>query len=69
LREVFFIKIKDCLVFNASKFIGFINNKEFLPDSYTAFSNTIGLVNRRGDFISDSNEVVLSFPFKDGVLA
>jgi len=47
LRGVFFIKIKDCLVFDSSKFIRFINNKEFLPDSYTSFKNKIGLTNSK----------------------
>lgn len=69
LREKFFIKIKDVIVFDNNKFIKFINNKEFLPDSYTSFKNKIGLTNEKGDFIASSNEVVLSFPFKDCVLA
>ncbi len=68
-REVFFIKIKDVIVFDSGKFIRFVNNKEFLPDSYTSFKNKIGLTNARWEFLSDSNEVVLSFPYKDGVLA
>lgn len=69
LREKFFIKIKEVIVFDNNKFIKFINNKEFLPDSYTSFKNKIGLTNEKGDFIASSNEVVLSFPFKDCVLA
>ncbi len=75
LREKFFIKINvgmknfSSLVFDNNKFIKFINNKEFLPDSYTSFKNKIGLTNSSGDFIASSNEVVLSFPFKDCVLA
>lgn len=57
------------IVFDAHKFIKLINNKEFLPDSFTSFKNKIGLTNKQGDFIASSNEVVLSFPFKDCVLA
>ena len=68
-REKFFIKIKDVIVFDNNKFIKFINNKEFLPDSYTSFKNKIGLTNEKWDFIASSNEVVLNFPFKDCVLA
>lgn len=67
-REKFFIKIKDVIVFDNNKFIKFINNKEFLPDSYTSFKNKIGLTNEKWDFIGSSNEVVLNFPFKDCVL-
>lgn len=43
-------------------------NKRFLPDSYTSFKNKIGLATEDGDFISDSREVVLSWPYKDCVL-
>jgi DNA methylase N-4/N-6 domain protein len=46
-REKFFIKIKDVIVFDNNKFIKFINNKEFLPDSYTSFKNKIGLTNEK----------------------
>lgn len=67
-REKFFIKIKDVIVFDINKFSSFINNKEFLPDSYTSFKNKIGLTTEKGDFIASSNEVALSFPFKDCVL-
>jgi len=45
----------------------FIDNKEFLPDSYTSFKNKIGLT---GDefYIARSKEVVLSWPYKDCIL-
>ena len=69
LREEFFIDIKEYKVFNASKFIKFINNKEFLPDSYTSFKNKIWLTDKKGNYLAESNEVVLSFPYKDCVLA
>lgn len=68
-REVFFIKIKDVIVFDSGKFIRFVNNKEFLPDSYTSFKNKIGLTNGKWDFISSSEEVYLDFPYKDCILA
>lgn len=69
LREVFFKPISDVIVFDSKKFIIFLNNKEFLPDSYTAFKNKVGLSNAKWDYLSDSDEVVLSFPYKDCVLA
>ncbi len=68
-RKVFFKPIKDVIVFDSKKFVQFVNNKEFLPDSYTSFKNKIWLTNKSWDYISSSNEVVLSFPFKDCVLA
>jgi adenine-specific DNA-methyltransferase len=63
--------IKDVdgvLVFYIVAFGWAINNRQFLPDSYTRFKNRIGLTDTRGDLISASNDVVLSFPYKDCVL-
>lgn len=68
LKEVFFIKLKDILVFDKEKFVSLINSKKFLPDSYTKYSNKIGLTHNNR-FISKSNDVVLDFPYKDCVLA
>jgi len=74
-RNVFFKSIKvemknfSPLLFDSKKFIQFLNNKEFLADSYTSFKNKIWLTNTWWDFISSSNEVVLNFPYKDCVLA
>ena len=69
LSEAFSDIIKGYKVFRADKFIQFVNNKEFLPDSYTSFKNKIGLTDSAWDFIGNSDKVVLSFPFKDCVLA
>lgn len=64
----FFKKVNDILVFDKQEFVWFIESKEFLPDSYTKYTNKIGLTRRHGDFISKSNDVVLDFPYKDCVL-
>jgi len=69
LREKFFIKIKDVFVFDAKKFSQFIDNKEFLPDSYTSFKQEIWLTNKKWDYFANSDEIVLSWPYKDCVLA
>jgi len=67
MEDVFFVNIDGALVFDKDKFIKFVSNKQFLPDSYTAFKNKIGLT--EGDeFISEKKEVVLSWPYKDCVL-
>lgn len=67
IKERFFENVNGTLVFDKQKFAWFIESKEFLPDSYTRYTNKIGLTNR-GDFISKSNDVVLDFPYKDCVL-
>lgn len=69
LREIFFIKVKDVIVFDNNRFIKFITNKNVYEDNYSRFKRRIWLTNEKGDFIASSNEVVLSFPFKDCVLA
>lgn len=68
LRRNFFVEIEGVTVFDKVKFQKFIMNKRFLPDSYTSFKNKIGLTNEEGDFLADSRDVVLSFPYKDCVL-
>ena len=68
LKRNFFTEINGVLVFDKIKFQKFVMNKRFLPDSYTSFKNKIGLTTEDGDFISDSREVVLSWPYKDCIL-
>ena len=63
----FFDKIDKATVFNYRKFIDYIDDKNFLIDSYTKFSNKVGLT-ISNKHIKQINEVVLSFPFKDCVL-
>lgn len=67
-RKRFFAEVKGTFVFDKVGFGWVVNNRQFLPDSYTRFKNRIGLIDSRGEFISASNDVVLSFPYKDCVL-
>ena len=68
LKRNFFTEVEGVLVFDKVKFQKFVMNKRFLPDSYTSFKNKVGLTNDDGDFLSESREVVLSWPYKDCVL-
>lgn len=67
-KDRFFNEIEGVLVFDKIGFGWVINNRQFLPDSYTRFKNKIGLTDGRGEFVSMSNDVVLSFPYKDCIL-
>lgn len=67
-RERFFTDVDGIAVFDKVGFGWVINNREFLPDSYTRYKNKIGLTNGNGDYISTSNDVELVFPYKDCVL-
>ncbi len=66
-KSKFFSKIKDVLVFNINDFVGYIQDKNFLADSYTKYRNKIGL-NIDGKFLNERKEVALVWPFKDCVL-
>lgn len=68
IKEHFFKKIGNVLVFDKVKFQEFVSNKEFLPNSYTSFKNQIGLVDERGSTLKENKDVVLTWAYKDCVL-
>ncbi|MFA7319522.1 MAG: site-specific DNA-methyltransferase [Parcubacteria group bacterium] len=67
LKKIFFKSVGDMTVFDKDKFIEFVSNKEFLPDSYTAFKNKIGFESN-GAYLKSQKEVVLVWPYKDCIL-
>lgn len=67
-KSRFFTVVDDIAVFDKVGFGWVINNRQFLPDSFTRYKNKIGLVDNNGKFLSSSDNVVLSFPYKDCVL-
>ena len=67
LKNVFFDSVENVTIFDKVKFQKFISNKQFLPDSYTSYRNRIGLT-VNDDFVSESDKVVLAWPYKDCVL-
>ena len=67
IKKHFFTKVGETLVFDKVAFQSFVSNKQFLPDSYTAFKNKIGLTVNK-EYLTESKEVVLSWPYKDCVL-
>ena len=68
--KYFFEEIESVLVFDKIKFQRFVNNKSFLPDSYTSFKNKIGLTfnDDNDSFIKVNKDVVLAWPYKDCIL-
>lgn len=67
-KERFFKDIDGVQVFDKVGFGWVINNRQFLPDSYTRFKNKIGLTDEEGNMISTSGKVELVFPYKDCIL-
>lgn len=64
----FFTEVDGVKVFDKMGFAWVINNRQFLPDSYTRFKNKIGLVDGSEQMLATSGEVELVFPYKDCVL-
>jgi len=67
LKEKFFVKVKDSLVFNQNLFSQFLEQKNYLNDSYTQYKNKVGLT-IDGKYLKQRNEVALVWPFKDCIL-
>ena len=67
IKSYFFITVKNVLVFNQALFIQFLEQKNYLKDSFTAYKNKIGLT-IDGKFLNQRNEVALIWPYKDCLL-
>ena len=67
LKEKFFLDIKGTLVFNQNLFVQFLEQKNYLNNSYTQYKNKVGLT-IDGKYLKQRNEVALVWPFKDCIL-
>lgn len=67
VREKFFKEVAGTTVFNQNLFIQFLEQKNYLNDSYTQYKNKVGLT-IDGKFLKQRNEVSLVWPFKDCIL-
>ncbi|WP_086256217.1 site-specific DNA-methyltransferase [Campylobacter vicugnae] len=66
-KDRFFAQICGALIFKKDEFLNFLDLK-LLSDSYTSFSNKIGLGTAENRFLKNDQNIVLNFPFKDCVL-
>lgn len=64
LKRGFFTEIDNVLVFDKVKFNWVVNNKQFLPDSYTKYKNKIGLSNNDIQF----SNVTFSYNQRDYII-
>ena len=67
-RRYFFQKVGEVFVFDRAALHRFVYSRQFLPNSYTAYRNKIGLATEQG-FISGDKRIVLDYPYKDCVLS
>lgn len=67
LKAKFFLAVNEVLVFNQSLFLQFLEQKNYLNDSYTLYKNKVGLT-IDGKYLKQRNEVALVWPYKDCIL-
>src|SRR5690606_30543904 len=60
-------EIAGVTVFNQNLFVQFLEQKNYLNDSYTQYKNKVGLT-IDGKYLKQRNEVALVWPFKDCIL-
>jgi len=67
IKKHFFKGVNGILIFDKVKFQTFVQNKDFLPDSFTQYKIKIGLATR-DHYIKDDDRIVLNWPYKDCLL-
>jgi adenine-specific DNA-methyltransferase len=67
IRDNYVININGNNIFEINKLVSMFEYKEYWENSYTQYSNSIGLT-ADNKFIHELSDVVLDFPFKDCVL-
>ena len=67
IHDSYVEKIENTEVFKLNQFIEMFQYKDFWEDSYTKYTNKIGLTSDNR-FIDESADIVLDFPFKDTIL-
>ena len=67
IEKQFFKKVGKATIFQKDRFIQLVTMNEFLPSSFTAFENKIGLA-KNGKLLSQNDDISLVFPHKDCIL-
>ncbi|MFN3589853.1 MAG: DNA methyltransferase [Spirosomataceae bacterium] len=67
LKKEFFLPIQGILVFKQPHFVQFMEQKNFLNDSYTQYKNKVGLT-IGGSYLKQRSDIALVWPFKDCIL-
>lgn len=67
IKNTYSLEVNGVHVFKVEDFVSMIRYKNYLENSYTKYSNEIGLTSE-GKYLKYDSDVVLDFPHKDGVL-
>lgn len=67
IKDTYALQLPSGLVFKTEDFISMLRFKNYWDNSYTKYTNEIGLANE-GKYLKYNTDVVLDFPHKDSVL-
>lgn len=67
VKHTYSIEVANGSIFKIDEFTSMLRYKNYLDNSYTRFSNEVGLTSE-GKYLKYNSDVVLDFPHKDGVL-
>ncbi|MFU2016158.1 DNA methyltransferase [Peribacillus butanolivorans] len=67
IRTTYSIQIAGTAIFKQQEFIDYFRYKDYWDNSYTRYSNEIGLTSE-GKYLKYNSDVVIDFPFKDTML-
>lgn len=67
IRDTYSLQLSSGTIFKVEEFISMLRFKNYWDNSYTKYTNEIGL-SSENKYIKYSTDVVLDFPHKDGVL-
>lgn len=67
IKDAYSLNIENGFVFKINEFIEMLRFKNYWEDSYTKFSNEIGLTSDE-KYLKYNSDVVLDFPHKDCIL-
>lgn len=67
IRNTYSLQLSSGIVFKVEDFISMMRFKNYWDNSYTKYTNEIGLTSE-GKYLNYNTDVVLDFPHKDSVL-
>src|SRR5699024_3141030 len=67
IRDTYSLQLSSGIVFKTEDFISMLRFKNYWDNSYTKYTNEIGLTSE-GKYLNYNTDVVLDFPHKDSVL-
>lgn len=67
IKDTYSLELDGITIFKVEDFVSMLRYKNYWEDSYTKYSNEIGLTSD-GKYLNYTTDVVLDFPHKDGLL-